>query len=132
MKISNVSGKRKRAVARATVKSGSGRLIINNTLLENIQPKLAQMKIMEPYLLAGDVVKKLDIKISSNGGGVMSQADAIRLAIARGIVDFTKDKSLEKVFLEYDRQLMVADVRRKETCKPNDSKARAKRQKSYR
>ena len=57
-----------------------------------------------------------------------AQIDA--LLIAKSLVNHTK--KLEKVFLDYDRQLIVADVRRKETYKPGDSKARKKRQKSYR
>jgi ribosomal protein S9 len=53
------------------------------------------------------------------------------LAIARALVE--KDKKLKEVFLDYDRQLLVADVRQKESAKPNShGKARAKRQKSYR
>ena len=44
----------------------------------------------------------------------------------------TKSAELKKAFLSYDRGLLVADTRRKETYKPGDSKARAKRQKSYR
>ena len=132
MKAVNTSGKRKRAVARASIKAGSGKVSINNVPLENISPRLAGMRIMEPILLAGDMTKKVDITVSVNGGGVMSQADAVRLAIGRALVSFTKDKKLERVFLDYDRQLLVADVRRKETRKPNDSKARANRQKSYR
>lgn len=88
--------------------------------------------MQEPLLLAEKVSASADIAVKVNGGGMMSQADAIRLAISRGLVEFSKDKTLEKTFLDYDRQLLVADVRRKEACKPNDSKARAKRQKSYR
>ena len=60
----------------------------------------------------------------------MSQAEASRLAIARALSQL--QPSLKKVFLSYDRHLLVPDVRFKETYKPNDSKARAKRQKSYR
>jgi len=131
-KISNTSGKRKRAVARASVQSGNGKVTVNNKPIESITPKLARMKMMEPLLLIGGEASKYNITIRVNGGGIMSQADAIRLAISRGLVDFTKDKKLEKTFLEYDRQLLVADIRVKETCKPNDSKARSKRQKSYR
>jgi small subunit ribosomal protein S9 len=131
MKINNTSGKRKRAIAVATIKSGKGRIVINNILLDDYASKMARMKIMEPLLLSG-MKDKIDISIKVRGGGVMGQADAVRLAIARAIVDFTNDKKIEKDFLEYDRQLLVADIRRKETRKPNDSKARAKRQKSYR
>jgi small subunit ribosomal protein S9 len=131
MKVNNTSGKRKRAVAAATLKSGSGRIKVNNALLEDYSSKMARMKIMEPLLLSG-MKDKIDISVKVRGGGVMGQADAVRLAIARAIVEFTGDKKIEKTFLEYDRQLLVADIRRKETRKPNDSKARAKRQKSYR
>lgn len=131
MKVANTSGKRKRAIAAATIKKGSGRVTINNTLLENYSPKMARMRIMEPLLLSG-MKDKIDVSVKIKGGGVLGQADAARLAIARAIVDFSEDENVEKAFLEYDRQLLVADVRRKETRKPNDSKARAKRQKSYR
>ena len=86
--------------------------------------------MQEPLILAGDLAKKVDITVRISGGGINGQADACRLAIARALVQF--DEKLKKTFNDYDRLLLVADVRRKEVCKPNDSKARAKRQKSYR
>ncbi len=130
-KIIHTKGKRKRAIARATLKEGKGRVRINSKLLNIIEPKLARMKIREPILLAGDIINKVDINVNVFGGGIMSQADASRLAIAKSLVQY--NKKLEKTFLDYDRQLLVADVRRKETHKPNShGKARAKRQKSYR
>jgi len=130
-KIIHVKGKRKRAIARATLKQGTGKVRVNGKLLNVIEPKLARMKIREPLLLAGDTANSVDISVNVMGGGIMSQADACRLAIAKSLVQFTK--KLEKVFLDYDRQLLVADVRRKETHKPNrHGKARSKRQKSYR
>lgn len=132
MKTAHTSGTRKQSKARATVKAGTGVIRINKQLLETYQPKVARMKIMEPLLLAGDVAKKVDVSINTLGGGWNSQADAARLALARGLVEFTGSKTLKKEFLEYDRHLIVADVRRNEPHKPNDSKPRAKRQKSYR
>ncbi len=130
-KIIQAKGKRKRTVARATLKQGKGRIRINGRLLDVIEPKLVRMKIKEPLLLAGDTINKVDISVNVYGGGIMSQADASRLAIAKALVQY--NKKLEKVFLDYDRQLIVADVRRKETHKPNcHGRARAKRQKSYR
>ena len=130
-KAIHTKGKRKRSVARATLKEGKGKVRINNKLLNIIEPKLARMKIREPLLLAGEIAQKLDISVNVFGGGTMSQADACRLAIARSLVQYSK--KLEKPFLEYDRQLLVADVRRKEASKPNrHGKARSKRQKSYR
>jgi small subunit ribosomal protein S9 len=129
-KVIHSQGKRKRAVARATLTPGKGKVTINGMLLENYGPQLVRLKIQEPLLLAGDMIKKYNIKINVTGGGVNGQADAMRLAIARCLVK--QDEKLKSVFIEYDRLLLVADVRRKEACKPNDSKARAKRQKSYR
>lgn len=130
MKIIHTSGKRKRAIARATLKPGKGIVRINGNLLEEFKPKMYQMKLMEPFILAQEVADKVNISVSINGGGINGQTEAARLAIGRALVAF--DNKLEKPFLAYDRQLLVADVRRKEVYKPNDSKARAKRQKSYR
>ncbi len=130
MKAINTSGKRKRAIARAVLKPGKGKIKINKVLLDNFTPKLARLKLREPLLLAGDIVNNVDINVNVFGGGIMGQAEASRLAIARALVKY--DKKLQDVFLKYDRHLLVADVRRKEAYKPNDSKARAARQKSYR
>jgi len=132
MKIVHTSGTRKQSKARATIKEGKGTIRINKQLLEQYMPKLARMKIMEPAILAGDIIKKMDINVNVHGGGWSSQADAARLAIARGLVKFTGSKNLKKEFAEYDRHLLVADVRRNEPHKPNVSKPRKKRQKSYR
>ncbi len=131
VKIIHVAGKRKRAIAKATLRAGKGIVRINNQLIDNYEPKLARLKLREPLILAGDVAKSVDISVRVSGGGFNAQAEAARLAIARALVQ--SSKKLEKVFLSYDRHLIVADVRRKEQCKPNrHGKARAKRQKSYR
>ena len=130
-KTIQVSGSRKRAVARASLSTGKGTVRVNSKKLEIYEPEMQRMKIMEPLLIAGDVAKKLDIDVKVNGGGFNAQAEAIRVAIARALV--AHDKKLERPFQDYDRQLLVADVRRKEASKPNrHGKARAKRQKSYR
>jgi|SRR3989344_1538865 len=127
------SGKRKRAIARATLNDGSGIIRINNQLLDHLNNKIARMKILEPLMLAGDIAKKIDIDVKVAGGGFQSQAEAVRLAIAKALVNHTKSDKLKNTFLEYDRHLLVADIRKNEPCKPNDSdKPRKKRQKSYR
>jgi len=131
-KTTHVSGTRKQARARATVIPGKGTVRINQRLLDTLQPKVLRLKIQEPLILAGDLSKKVDIKVTVNGGGSQGQAEAARLAIARGLVKFSGSKTLRKDFLNYDRHLVIADVRRNEPHKPNDSKPRAKRQKSYR
>lgn len=131
MKIINTSGKRKRAIARVTLKPGNGIVRINHITLDCYQPKLARLKLREPLLLAGGAADKVNIDVNVQGGGYMSQAEASRLAIARALVQ--SDKKLEDIFLKYDRHLLIADVRRKESSKPNcHGQARAKRQKSYR
>ncbi len=129
-KIIHTSGKRKRAIARATLHEGKGIVRVNKILLDVIEPKVLRLKLEEPLILAGDDADKVDIDINVRGGGIASQIEAARLAVGRALVKY--NKKLEKEFLKYDRNLLVADVRRKEPCKPNDSKARAKRQKSYR
>ena len=130
-KLNIIKGKRKRAIARAALKPGTGKIRINKRLLDTINPKLARLKIKEPLILAGEIAQNVDIDVRVSGGGIMSQADASRLAIGKSLVKH--NKKLEKVFLDYDRQLLVADVRRKEPSKPNrHGQARSKRQKSYR
>ncbi|MBU0535771.1 MAG: 30S ribosomal protein S9 [Nanoarchaeota archaeon] len=131
-KVVQTSGNRKRAVARATLKQGKGRVKINNISLEVYEPKIARMKISEPIMIAGDLAKDIDISITYRGGGVLSGAEAVRQAIARGLVEWSGKSTLKEDYIKYDRSLLVADVRYKETRKPNTSRARAKRQKSYR
>lgn len=131
-KTTHTSGKRKRAIARATIAEGKGIVRINHQLLETYEPRMARMRIMEPLLLGGEIAKKVDIDINVVGGGQQGQADAVRLAIAKGLVQFSKNKQLKQDFLQYDRNLLIADVRRGEASKPNDSKPRKARQKSYR
>ncbi len=123
-------GKRKQAVARAVLSSGKGMVQVNGRLLQNYGDQMLQLRIGEPLTLAGAVAENVNVVVSVFGGGASGQADAARLAIARALVKH--DPSLEKVFDEYDRLLLVADVRQNESSKPNDSKPRAKRQKSYR
>ncbi len=129
-KVILTSGKRKRAVARAHLKEGQGIVKVNNINIENFEPAICKMKILEPLILAGEKAKKVNISVNIIGGGVVGQAEAARLAVARALAEY--DKGLESVYLEYDRNLLVADVRRNEPHKPNRSKPRAKRQKSYR
>ena len=126
-----VSGKRKKAVARAIVKEGTGKLRFNGQPISNISSEFIRLKISEPLFFAEDVIKTLDIDVEVKGGGVVSQADAARLAIAKGLVVY--NPKLKKTFLDYDRTLLVADVRQREPRKPNTrGKARQKVQKSYR
>jgi small subunit ribosomal protein S9 len=131
-KVVNTSGKRKTATARAAVMKGTGKVRVNRQPLEIVQPQLARLKMEEPLFIAGKKATKLDIKVSVEGGGIMGQADAVRTAIARGIIDYTNDEELKEQYLAYDRTLLVNDTRVKESKKPLGRGARKKRQKSYR
>jgi len=127
------SGKRKTAIARAVVRPGKGRIRINGIPLEIWEPEIAREKIMEPLLIAGkEVWEDLDIYVNVSGGGFMGQAEAIRMAIARALVNWTKSAKLRKAFLEYDRTMLAGDPRRKEPKKFGGRGARARFQKSYR
>jgi small subunit ribosomal protein S9 len=132
-KVLVVSGKRKTAVARAIVKPGAGRIRINRTPVEILEPEIAREKIMEPLLQAGDDVwKQLDMDIKTSGGGYMGQAEAARMAVANALLKWTKSTHLRSVFTEYDRTMIAGDSRSKEPKKFGGPGARAKEQKSYR
>lgn len=129
--VKQFSGTRKKAIARATMREGKGRVRVNNMAVENVQPYLAREKLMEPLRLAGDVIVGVDIDVTTLGGGVISQAEAARVAVAKALV--AHDKKLEKVFLQYDRNMLVPDSRQKEVVKPNThGRARAKKPKGKR
>ncbi len=126
----NTVGKRKRAIAHATLTEGKGTVRINKLLIDQVQPIIARMKMLEPIMLAGDI-SKLNISVRTQGGGQISQADAVRVAIGRALLE--NNKKLADTFLEYDRQILVPDVRFKESSKPNKhGNARSATQKSYR
>ena len=134
-----MSGKRKTAVARATVKAGKGRVRVNSEPIEIMQPSLARRKSMEPLVIADAMnrLSKVDIAVTTNGGGIMGQTDAIRTAIARGLVHYNGgaeglDEELRDEFLRFDRSLLVNDPRRKEPKHQLCRGARRKKQKSYR
>ena len=132
-KVMVLSGKRKTAIARATVRIGKGRVRINNVPLEIYEPKLARDKILEPLLLTDDKVwNQLDINVSVAGGGFMGQAEAARMAIAKGLLKWTKSTRLRTTLRDYDRTMIAGDPRRSEAKKFGGPGARARDQKSYR
>ena len=132
MKIINTSGKKKAATARATLKEGKGIVRINKVPLDIHEPRLARLKIQEPVEIAGDLLKGMNIDVVVSGGGIMGQTDAVRTAIAKGIVEWTGDTALKEAYSDYDRNLLVSDHRQKERKKFGGPGARSKYQKSYR
>ena len=123
------TGKRKTSIARATVKPGTGIVKINKIPLDLYEPEYTRLKIREAFILAGDISKKVDIKVNVRGGGIVSQADAVRQSIAKGMVEFFKDENLKKVYQDYDRNLLVYDARRTEPHKPSRSRKGSRRHK---
>lgn len=128
-----ISGKRKRAIAKAILIPGTGKITINKRNYNNFH-LFDRLKIDEPLKIAEHVLGKLDFDVTINvrGGGEKGQLEAARLALARAISKFANSKKLTEAFTAYDRNLLVADVRRKEAYKPGDSKARRNRQSSKR
>ncbi len=131
IKLIQTSGSRKSAKARATLTEGTGVITINSFALATMSDMLMKERTLEPLRIAQEVAKTVNIEVRTHGGGSASQAEAARVAIARALAQH--DKKLAKIFIDYDRTLLVTDVRLKETHKPNrHGKARAKVQKSYR
>jgi small subunit ribosomal protein S9 len=130
--VINESGKRKTAIARATIKAGKGRVRINKIPVEIITPEVSRSKIMEPLILSDELWKGLDIDVNVSGGGYMGQAEAVRMAIARAMVKLTKGASLKETYLAHDRNMLSGDPRRKEPKKFGGPGARRRKQKSYR
>jgi small subunit ribosomal protein S9 len=131
--VTNTSGKKKTAIARATVSEGEGKVRVNSQPVELVKPEMAQLKMLEPFRIAAEELRDdVDIDVSIEGGGVMGQADAARTAIARGLVQHTNDAELRDAYMEFDRSLLVNDVRQSESKKWGGPGARARYQKSYR
>ncbi|MCS7104574.1 MAG: 30S ribosomal protein S9 [Thermofilaceae archaeon] len=127
------SARRKTARARAMVKEGKGRVFVNGVPIEVLEPELVRLKILEPVLMAGEeIIGKVDIYAEAEGGGIMSQASALRTSIARALVEWSNSDALVDLYRKYDRHLLVEDPRQAEPKKPGGRSARSKRQKSYR
>jgi small subunit ribosomal protein S9 len=132
VKSINTSGKRKTAIARATLQPGKGIIRVNSVPLESYGNELVRMKISEPIVLTPNMLDGVDVSIDVQGGGIMGQAEAVRTALARGILKWTNDPRIKDTYLSYDRTLLVNDSRQKESKKPHGRGARKKFQKSYR
>ncbi len=129
-----ISGKRKTAIAKLRIKPGSGKIIYNNISHDELS-LFHKLALQEPVRIYQQVLKdKLqhDFHIKTSSGGREGQIQAARLAIAKALLSLSESDVLRKAFIAYDRHIIVPDSRRKEARKPGDSKARAKRQKSYR
>ncbi|NPA22107.1 MAG: 30S ribosomal protein S9 [Candidatus Micrarchaeota archaeon] len=132
-KVALARGKRKEAIARASVKSGKGRITINGRDWKVYFPDPHfQLYLQDILDIIGKKLNKVDITINVKGGGPVGQLQAVRTAIARGVVEYFGDESLEQQFDQYDKFVLTEDSRRVEPKKDRQKKARAKYQKSYR
>lgn len=121
-------GKRKRAVARARFKKGTGVIKINGKALEVSMDRMNVLRVVEAIKVAEELVKEYDIDINVTGGGYSGQAEACRTAIAKGFAEIGGD-DLKKVYMDYDRSMLVYDPRRTEPHKPPRSSKGARRHK---
>lgn len=136
-KIILTKGKKKTAVARVRIRIGSGVIKINKTPLGILKPAYAKEIILEPIQIAREVLGEdfandLDIKANVKGGGIMGQAQACRTALGKALVKWSKSDKLKKRYLDYDRSLLIDDIRKKEPKKFLRKGARARPTKSYR
>jgi small subunit ribosomal protein S9 len=133
MKVIQTSGKRKRAIARATLTEGTGVIRINGVPVDKLTPELAKMKINELLIIADhQKLKTVNIDIKVTGGGAIGQIDAARIALSRAITKFLKNKTIIKSIRSYDRSMLSGDSRSVEAKKWGGRKARKRFQKSYR
>jgi small subunit ribosomal protein S9 len=127
-----VTGKRKTAIARAVIKPGRGNVTVNDFPVSMVSPELARARIFEPLTLAGERLNAVNVRVKVRGGGVMGQAEAARMAIARALVEWSRSAELRRLFTSFDRTMLAGDPRRKEPKKFGGPGARRRKQKSYR
>ncbi|HLC31420.1 MAG TPA: 30S ribosomal protein S9 [Candidatus Nanoarchaeia archaeon] len=128
-----IAGKRKTAVAKLRYNAGKGSIFFNHLPVTEMG-LFHRLALVEPLRIYEHEfgTPKHDFHIRVMGGGKESQVEAARVALARALIDIAGSETLKKTFIKYDRNMIVQDSRRKETRKPGDSRARSKRQKSYR
>ncbi|MFT5158275.1 MAG: small subunit ribosomal protein S9 [Bacteroidia bacterium] len=128
METINTSGRRKNAVARVYITAGSGNVTINKKDYKDYFPTATQQyKVNQPFMIC-DLTGKYDVKAVLTGGGTTGQAEALRLAISKAIVEMDPDQK-PKLRAE---GFMTRDNRMVERKKPGQKKARKKFQFSKR
>ena len=128
MEVIHKIGRRKTSVARVYMSEGKGNITVNKKDYSDFFSTAAlQYKILQPFNLT-ETKDKFDLSVSVKGGGVNGQAEAIRLAISRALVEFNEEfKSTLK-----SEGLMTRDPRMVERKKFGQKKARKKFQISKR
>ena len=128
MEVVNTIGRRKSAVARIYVSEGKGNVTVNKREMKEYFPSSTlQYIVMQPLALL-DVQEKYDIKVNLNGGGPKGQAEALRLAISRAMIDINPEARPELKAAGF----LTRDPREVERKKPGQPKARKRFQFSKR
>jgi len=127
MSTTNTSGRRKTAVARIYLTAGSGNIIINGKDYKEYFPTLPLQYIATQSLNVAGELANFDVKVNVNGGGVKGQAEAVRLAIAKALVELNPE-----VKPALRAGLLTRDARMVERKKPGRRKARRRFQFSKR
>lgn len=128
MEIVNKIGRRKSAVARIYLSEGKGNITVNKRDFKEYFPaSTLQYIVLQPLNLIG-VQDKYDIKVNLNGGGPKGQAEALRLAISRALVDIDAEARKELKAAGF----LTRDPREVERKKPGQPKARKRFQFSKR
>lgn len=121
-------GRRKTSVARVYLRFGKGEWSINGRTLEEYFPRHTHRQHAEEPLSAAEKQGSFDVKVTVRGGGLTGQAGAIRMGLARALLDF--DEELRPA-LRVNR-LLTRDARKVERKKPGRPKARKRFQFSKR
>jgi small subunit ribosomal protein S9 len=128
MSTTNTSGRRKTAVARIYLKEGNGAITVNGKDYKEYFPTLPLQYIVTQATEVSGSAGLFDVTVNVAGGGVTGQASAVRLAIAKAIVELDPEK---KPSLRA-KGIMTRDDRMVERKKPGRKKARKKFQFSKR
>ena len=128
MSVTNTSGRRKTAVARIYLKEGNGTITVNGKDHKVYFPTLPLQYIVNQSFEVTELIGQYDVNVNVAGGGIKGQAEAVRLAIAKAIVELDAEK---KPALRA-KGLMTRDMRMVERKKPGRKKARKKFQFSKR
>ncbi len=128
MEVTNTLGRRKKSVARVYLKNGTGSVTINGRDYKEYFPTMPlQYRIHQPFALTENE-GKYDVNVNVKGGGITGQIEAVRLGIARALVEIDPEY---KTVLKRDG-LMTRDPRMVERKKYGQPKARKKFQFSKR
>ncbi|OGF62744.1 MAG: 30S ribosomal protein S9 [Candidatus Fischerbacteria bacterium RBG_13_37_8] len=122
------TGKRKTSIARVFLREGSGKVMVNNRELHEYFPMVALQNIARSPLALTNLIDKFDAFITTKGGGISAQADAIKLGISRALEKFNPE--LRKILK--DNKMLTRDSREKERKKYGQPGARKRFQYSKR